>query len=348
MESRAGSRSRYTVALEVSCVSHARKGRNLTQLLVVGGDHATLDSLDQILVDAGWSTRATSDPQTAVQIFKEDSEISVAITSVHVPGMDGFNLIRRLRKCAPHMRDFSAILVTDIVDLNIAMNAIEHRFSAILPTPVSPSLLKLKVSEAWSDVNIAHNPANPSACPCVAKHADDGQSHDSHDGNVMPEGSLSAIARAIARETGNMLLEKISESKNNNESSAYSSENTNSPDEPEISEISHEALINTIKLKEKFFPESLFGDPCWEMLIDLGISHIERRSVSVSSLCIAAGIPQTTALRRISDLEKIGLVRRSKDPEDGRRIYVHLTDVGLNRFYKFLEGFSNQVHPLRG
>ena len=79
------------------------------------------------------------------------------------------------------------------------------------------------------------------------------------------------------------------------------------------------------------------------MLVDLGISHMQERPVSVSSLCIAAGIPQTTALRRIADLENVDLVKRTRDPDDGRRIYVALTELGLERFFGFLAGLSDQM-----
>ncbi|WP_245646533.1 MarR family transcriptional regulator [Sphingomonas soli] len=67
-----------------------------------------------------------------------------------------------------------------------------------------------------------------------------------------------------------------------------------------------------------------FADPAWDLLLDLLASHHERRRVSVSSACIAAAVPATTALRWISILVKAGAIRRIEDPADRRRVYVEL------------------------
>ncbi|MEZ5655102.1 MAG: hypothetical protein R3E04_04340 [Sphingobium sp.] len=42
---------------------------------------------------------------------------------------------------------------------------------------------------------------------------------------------------------------------------------------------------------------SIFGEAAWDMLLDLFVSRSENKRVSVSSLCIASGVPATTALR---------------------------------------------------
>ncbi|MBA3942608.1 MAG: hypothetical protein C0520_15480, partial [Sphingopyxis sp.] len=69
---------------------------------------------------------------------------------------------------------------------------------------------------------------------------------------------------------------------------------------------------------------SLFGEPAWDMLIDLFIHSCERKSVSTSSLCIASGVPMSSALRMIQRLCDARLVSRRADPTDGRRFFVEL------------------------
>jgi hypothetical protein len=73
----------------------------------------------------------------------------------------------------------------------------------------------------------------------------------------------------------------------------------------------------------------LFGEPSWDMLLDLFIAQGRQRPVSVSSACIASSTPQSTALRYVGLLEKVGLIRRAKDPSDGRRQYLELTEAGF-------------------
>ncbi|WP_247890108.1 response regulator [Azospirillum brasilense] len=89
--------------------------------------------------------------------------------------------------------------------------------------------------------------------------------------------------------------------------------------------------------REKFFPKGLFEDPCWDMLLDLMINHLQERRISVSSLCIASGVAQTTALRRITDLHDRGLVRRIADDKDGRRVFIELTEEGVAAMERYVE-----------
>ncbi|HET9629256.1 MAG TPA: MarR family transcriptional regulator [Novosphingobium sp.] len=74
-----------------------------------------------------------------------------------------------------------------------------------------------------------------------------------------------------------------------------------------------------------FFEESLFGEPAWDLLLDLFIAAKERKRVPVTSACIGSAVPTTTALRWLSLLEERGLVVREADPADARRIFVRLS-----------------------
>ncbi|PKP91114.1 MAG: MarR family transcriptional regulator [Alphaproteobacteria bacterium HGW-Alphaproteobacteria-16] len=67
-----------------------------------------------------------------------------------------------------------------------------------------------------------------------------------------------------------------------------------------------------------------FGDPAWDMLLDLLASSYESRNVSIGSACIAAAVPQTTALRWVNRLVAAGALLRHSDPRDGRRNYLML------------------------
>src|SRR3546814_4614981 len=62
------------------------------------------------------------------------------------------------------------------------------------------------------------------------------------------------------------------------------------------------------------------------MLLDLMAAHLSGQRVSVSSLCIAAAVPATTALRWIRALTAHGLFLRQADPSDGRRVFIALSD----------------------
>ncbi|MDT8759001.1 winged helix DNA-binding protein [Sphingomonas psychrotolerans] len=90
------------------------------------------------------------------------------------------------------------------------------------------------------------------------------------------------------------------------------------------------AVIRARRMRAQFFADELFADPAWDMLLDLFAAQLERRQVSVSSLCIAAAVPPTTALRWIGTLHEAGLFERQADPSDRRRAYIGLSAKGFD------------------
>jgi hypothetical protein len=86
------------------------------------------------------------------------------------------------------------------------------------------------------------------------------------------------------------------------------------------------SVIRVRRLRDQYLRSDLFADPAWDMLLDLMAARLEGRRVAVSSLCIAAAVPPTTALRWIKTLSDQGLIVRVADPEDGRRVFIELSE----------------------
>ena len=84
-------------------------------------------------------------------------------------------------------------------------------------------------------------------------------------------------------------------------------------------------LIKLRRLRDQHFPPDLFADPAWDILLDLYAANLEGKSVSVSSLCIAAAVPPTTALRWITTMTEHGVLVRKQDPQDARRVFIGLS-----------------------
>lgn len=100
-------------------------------------------------------------------------------------------------------------------------------------------------------------------------------------------------------------------------------------------------IIRQRHLRNRFFGDDLFADPAWDILLDLTAARGENARVSVTSLCIASGVPPTTALRWISQMTEAGLVERLNDSADKRRAFISLTDRsvdGMSRFFAELGG----------
>jgi DNA-binding MarR family transcriptional regulator len=97
--------------------------------------------------------------------------------------------------------------------------------------------------------------------------------------------------------------------------------------------------IRARRLRDAFFGQNLFEDPAWDMLLDLYAAHLEGGQVSVSSLCIAAAVAPTTALRWIGKLTGAGLLERQPDPLDRRRAFMALSAKAL----RGMEGYVAAV-----
>ena len=77
--------------------------------------------------------------------------------------------------------------------------------------------------------------------------------------------------------------------------------------------------------------DELFGEPAWDMLIDLFIHEGEAKPVSTSSLGIASGLGMSSALRLVQRLCDAELLVRTSDPADGRRNFIQLAPEVAHR-----------------
>ncbi len=105
------------------------------------------------------------------------------------------------------------------------------------------------------------------------------------------------------------------------------------------------AIIRARRLRCHYFRDELFADPAWDMLLDLMAARLEEERVAVSSLCIAAAVPPTTALRWIKTLTDQGLFVRVADPQDGRRVFIGLSDDAAAQLVFYLRAV-HRISPL--
>jgi DNA-binding MarR family transcriptional regulator len=96
------------------------------------------------------------------------------------------------------------------------------------------------------------------------------------------------------------------------------------------------AILRLRRLRGQHFEPALFADPAWDILLDLAAARIEGRMVAVSSLCIAAAVPATTALRWISQMTDQELLVRHPDAHDGRRVFIALADASATAMDAYL------------
>ena len=105
-------------------------------------------------------------------------------------------------------------------------------------------------------------------------------------------------------------------------------------------------IIRQRQLRARFFDGDLFADPAWDMLLDLTAARAEHSRVSVTSLCIASGVPPTTALRWIGQMTDAGLLERVEDETDRRRAFITLTDKAADTMARYFAEVGAQASRL--
>jgi hypothetical protein len=90
------------------------------------------------------------------------------------------------------------------------------------------------------------------------------------------------------------------------------------------------------RLRNRLLGGDLFGEPAWDILLELFAADWSGEKLSVSGACYVSGVPSSTALRWIVRLEREGWIQRVDDPLDGRRSWLTLTDRAAKSIREFV------------
>lgn len=119
---------------------------------------------------------------------------------------------------------------------------------------------------------------------------------------------------------------------------------TSAPKQPRNA---HEARLAVAKwlywsrgLRPTTLAPSMFGEPAWDLLLDLYIGAKTGLRSSVTSACIGSRAPHTTALRHITALSKAGWIVRIPDESDKRRFWLALSPTALKKLDAHFDGLA--------
>jgi hypothetical protein len=96
--------------------------------------------------------------------------------------------------------------------------------------------------------------------------------------------------------------------------------------------------------------DQLYGEPAWDLLLDLYLRQKTGTRSSVTSACIGSRAPHTTALRYVAALCEAGWLERVIDDSDRRRNWLSLSSEAeskLDRYFDRLLATIDQVVDLQ-
>jgi hypothetical protein len=105
-------------------------------------------------------------------------------------------------------------------------------------------------------------------------------------------------------------------------------------------------IIRQRQLRSQIVDPELFADPAWDILLDLTAARAEHTRVSVTSLCIASGVPPTTALLWIGQMVEAGLLERVEDETDRRRAFIQLSDKAADAMARYFAELGKDAKSL--
>jgi signal transduction histidine kinase len=120
-----------------------------TKLLIVDDERESAEEIAELLTfNSFMECEITDDPFLAMDIVETDEDVSIIITDLKMPGLDGLQLIKKLRDRYINSRDFAVIVVTGHAGTKEAIKALQLGAIDFITKPISPDLLLHAVSRA--------------------------------------------------------------------------------------------------------------------------------------------------------------------------------------------------------
>ena len=91
-------------------------------------------------------------------------------------------------------------------------------------------------------------------------------------------------------------------------------------------------MIEERRRRNTVFGAEYFGEPAWDLLLELFVSHQRGERVAQKVVALGAQLPSSTMSRYIAILEQAGMVIREKSVQDSRVTYVFLSDIAVAKF----------------
>jgi len=114
------------------------------RVLVVDDEEAVRNLLQRILNKAGYDVVTAADGQEA--LYKVSlGEVKVVLLDMNMPGMSGMEVLRKL---APDWPDYCVIMITAVVDMKTAIEALKTGAYDYITKPFDQDDVKQKVHQA--------------------------------------------------------------------------------------------------------------------------------------------------------------------------------------------------------
>jgi DNA-binding response OmpR family regulator/DNA-binding MarR family transcriptional regulator len=285
--------------------------------LAIDDDPATLELLRSVLVANGYACLTASGAEEALNLIAANPDILVAISDISMPGIDGITLLERINSQCASGSVPRVVFLTAHARVDYAVAALRLGAIDFLTKPVRPQSMLNVVRNAVQRVERERAiSVLPEEVATLARKAQElaavirgGPSARSRDG-------AAAVREPAGRQTHGA---------------------------PHPAHVALLGMDHLRRLRREFPPLGDLDDVAWDLLRELVRAERAGEKLSVSSLSMAAEqVSSSTAMRRIQELAKTGLIVRSPDPTDARRDFVVLAYEMRATLERYLERVARE------
>ena len=112
------------------------KPTSAIKVLVVDDQPLIVEELCEFLESSGYRCVPCESSQQAVERFNEDPEIGLVLCDLHMPGLDGIQLVQELQRLSGKNRAFEAIMLTGRADKQDVIKALRAGIADYYQKPI--------------------------------------------------------------------------------------------------------------------------------------------------------------------------------------------------------------------
>jgi DNA-binding NarL/FixJ family response regulator len=116
--------------------SHVNKVTSAVKVIVVDDQPLIVEELCEFLERSGYRCVPCESSEQAIERFMEDAEIGLVLCDLHMPGMDGIELVQELKRLAGKSRAFEAIMLTGRADKQDVIKALRAGIADYYQKPI--------------------------------------------------------------------------------------------------------------------------------------------------------------------------------------------------------------------
>lgn len=291
------------------------------RLLIVDDETLVLNELVETLEHSNLVTSTAENAVEALAKIDRDGPPDILLTDIVMPEIDGLDLVASMLSSLPEGHHCAVIFASG--NANVSHVATALRLDAIdfIEKPMSRIRVREAIDNARKNLLLRRE-------------------KESKQMRLLAE-------MQTVRDRANALIEDFSTPEPiRTPDFTMTKKDANAPGDNASAEFYSDYLasIRQMESAKNGIVGSVASDPdIWSMLTELLSMHIRGEAVTVTSLCCVTNCPQTSALRKIEQMEMSGLVERRLDDGDRRRRVVALTQEGLERISRYLTSISHHL-----